>query len=85
MAMRAIELVGRVDEHHQLRIELPHDIPPGTFTVLVQIEEGEEDNWGSMTLRRWAAELGDPREDIYTLEDGEPIIPSTPNRPVSDK
>ena len=83
--MKTIKIVGRVDEHHELRIELPHDIPPGTFTVVVQIEEDEEDNWGTMTLRRRAEELDNPREDIYTLEDGEPFIPSLPNRPASDK
>ena len=29
--------------------------------------------WAAFIAREWQEELADPREDIYTLEDGEPI------------
>jgi hypothetical protein len=32
----------------------------------------EENDWGSAMPARWAEELDDPREDIYTAEDGTP-------------
>jgi hypothetical protein len=33
-------------------------------------EEG--DDWFPSVARVWAADCSDPREDIYTLEDGKP-------------
>jgi hypothetical protein len=44
--------------------------------VLVLVPEAEEDEaglWMQGVAREWAAELADEREDIYTLEDGEPV------------
>jgi hypothetical protein len=32
----------------------------------------DDEHWGRGLLARWAAELDDPREDIYTAEDGRP-------------
>jgi hypothetical protein len=32
----------------------------------------EEDDWFASVARIWAADCSDPREDIYTLEDGQP-------------
>ncbi len=34
----------------------------------------EEEVWGRSILARWAIELNDPREDIYTIEDGIPYL-----------
>jgi len=70
--MRTIELTGYVDENHQLRAEVPLDISPGPVKVIVEVEEEDPAEWGRAVLRRWAEESDDPREDIYTLEDGEP-------------
>lgn len=70
--MRTIELVGQVDEQHQLHIEVPPDIPPGPVKVLVEVEEEDATDWGRAVLQRWAEESDDPREDIYTLDDGVP-------------
>ena len=41
-------------------------LPPGD-------EDEAGDAWTSGIAREWAAELGDPREDLYTIADGEPI------------
>jgi hypothetical protein len=35
-------------------------------------EEEEEAAWAKAIGQAWAADWSDPREDIYTLEDGEP-------------
>ena len=81
--MKALELVAHVDDQHRLRLELPADIPQGPVRVLVLLpdvpQEGEEAEgeveaiWMQAIAREWHAELSDPREDIYTLEDGEPL------------
>ena len=80
--MRALEFVAEVDDQHRLHLELP-DTPQGPVRVLVLLPdipqeapeaEGEADAvWMRALAHEWREELLDPREDIYTLEDGEPI------------
>jgi hypothetical protein len=70
--MKTIEVVGHVDAQHRLSAEVPPDIPPGPVKVHVQVEEEDPAEWGRAVLARWAEESDDPREDIYTLEDGVP-------------
>jgi len=70
--MKAIELVGYVDDNHQLRAEVPHEIAPGPVKVIVEVDEEDPAAWGQSAITLWAAEWSDPREDIYSLEDGEP-------------
>jgi hypothetical protein len=74
--MRALEFVAGVDEQRRLQVTLPEILLPPTVRVIVLVPEpGEEDAgiaWAQGIAREWAAELADPREDIYTLEDGEP-------------
>jgi hypothetical protein len=70
--MRPIELIGYVDENHQLRVEVPPEIAPGPVKVIVAVEEEDPAEWGRAVLARWAEETNDPRDDIYTLEDGVP-------------
>lgn len=41
--------------------------------VLIPEEDDAGGGWMQGIAREWAAELRDPREDIYTLEDGKPI------------
>lgn len=74
--MRTIEIVGHVDEHHQLRVELPSDVPPGPVSVVLELadEPGEAGSWSRAVIQLWARDWSDPREDIYTLEDGEPYL-----------
>jgi len=70
--MRAIELTGYVDENHQLCVDIPADVAPGPVKVILEVEEEDPAAWGRAVLQRWAEESEDPREDIYSLEDGVP-------------
>lgn len=72
--MKAIELVADVDEQHRLHARVPTEIPAGQARVIVLLP-GEDDAgglWADGVASEWAAELSDSREDIYTLEDGQP-------------
>jgi hypothetical protein len=73
--MNAIELIGHIDEQNRLHVELPGNIPPGPVKVIIEpVNEDDEDaNWQAFISHSWAQDWSDPREDIYTLEDGEPI------------
>lgn len=73
--MKAIEVIGQVDEKHRLQAEVPETIPPGPVRIIVLLPEEDEAGaaWMQGIAREWAAELSDPREDIYTLEDGTPV------------
>ena len=72
--MKPVELIGYVDEKHRLHVELPPDVQPGPvkLTVRPATEEGEESDWGALINLSWVKDWRDPREDIYTLEDGKP-------------
>jgi len=72
--MKAIELIGHVDEQHRLHVELPAELPPGPVKVFLSpaTEEDAEGDWRALINHVWARDWSDPREDIYTLEDGEP-------------
>ena len=41
--------------------------------VLIPEEDEVGTAWMQGIAREWAAEVSDPREDIYTLEDGKPV------------
>ena len=58
--MKALELIGEVDETHWLQVQVPEEDDAGG-------------GWMPSIAREWATELRDPREDIYTLEDGKPV------------
>jgi hypothetical protein len=72
--MEPIELIGHVDEQHRLHVELPAELPPGPVKLLLSPATAEEadDDWRALINQAWARDWSDPREDIYTLEDGEP-------------
>jgi hypothetical protein len=72
--MKAVELVGRVDNQHRLQAQVPESLPPGPVRIIVLIPEEDEAGaaWMQGIAREWATELSDSREDIYTLEDGKP-------------
>jgi hypothetical protein len=72
--MFAIEIIGHVDEQHQLHVELPLELKPGPVKVTVEpvTEEDEDANWRALINQSWAKDWRDPHEDIYTLEDGKP-------------
>jgi hypothetical protein len=74
--MKTIKWIGHVDEPHRLHAAVPDTLPPGPVQLLVVVpgeEDQDSDAWMRLIAREWAAELSDPREDIYTLEDGEPL------------
>jgi hypothetical protein len=72
--MKTIELIGHIDEQHDLHVELPVNVQPGPVKITVQATtvEDEEVDWRALISQSWAEDWSDPREDIYTLEDGEP-------------
>jgi len=75
--MKTIKVLGRVDEQHRLFAEVPATVPPGPIEVTLVLPYTDEDEagraWMEGIAREWADELSDPREDMYTLEDGEPV------------
>ncbi len=76
--MKAIEMTGIVDEHHQLQLD---GLLPVSGPVRVRIlvlyplsDELDETEWLRAAVRNPAfAFLGDSEEDIYSLADGEPF------------
>jgi hypothetical protein len=73
--MNAIELFGNVDENRRLSAEVPASIRPGPvrlFVLPLTREDEEADAWTAGIAQEWADELSDPRQDIYSLADGEP-------------
>jgi hypothetical protein len=78
--MKAIELVGDIDERHKLRAEVPEYLPPGPVRLIVLLPDqdatGEDvagTRWAAGLAHEWSAELRDSRQDIYTLDDGQPV------------
>ena len=73
--MKAIELVGTIDEQHRLRALAPEQLPAGPvrLIVLLPYEDDGGPDWAGGTANEWADELRDSRQDIYTLEDGQPV------------
>jgi hypothetical protein len=80
--MKTIELHGQVDGQHRLSAQVPNDIPPGPvkFALVVPSNDDEisnenetEKKWMAGISREWAQDLADPTQDIYTLNDGEPV------------
>jgi hypothetical protein len=75
LPMKAIELVGDINDQHQLRADVPKELPMGQVRLIVLLPEEDEVGgaWARGVAKEWSAELSDPREDIYTLEDGQPL------------
>ena len=74
-AMKAIELIGDIDDQHQLRADVPKQLPTGQVRLIVLLPDEDEVGgaWMQGVAKEWSAELADSREDIYTLEDGSPL------------
>lgn len=75
--MRTIKVIGLIDERHRLVAQVPEGIPPGPVEVSLSIpaargEVEDAEAWTCGIGVEWADELADPRQDVYTLEDGEP-------------
>lgn len=79
--MSTIKVIGRIDDEHRLTAKVPSTLSPGQVEVLVLVPSLAEDEapdscpgaWVLGIAREWEAELSDPREDIYSLADGEPL------------
>jgi hypothetical protein len=74
--MNIVTIPGHVSDDRHLSAQVPDSIPPGPVTIVVipvrEADEAEE-AWMAGIAREWADELADPRQDIYTLDDGEPV------------
>ena len=73
--MKAIEISGEIDDQHRLRAEVPKEFPTGSVRVIVLTPEEDEAGlaWARGVSSEWLEELSDPRQDIYTLDDGQPV------------
>ena len=72
--MSRIEIIGTVDDQHRLSVVVTEQIKAGPVKVILEVaDEDEEENiWRQGVAAIWARDY-DPREDIYTLQDGDPI------------
>ena len=73
-SMKAIELIGDIDEQHRLRASVPAELPAGPVRLIVLLSEEDESGgvWAHGVAREWSDELGDSHQDLYTLADGKP-------------
>ena len=73
--MKALELIGDIDERHRLLATVPRDLPPGPVRLIVLLPEEDQTgtHWSLGIAREWSAELADNSQDIYTLDDGLPV------------
>jgi hypothetical protein len=73
--MKAIELIGDIDSQHCLRADVPEGLPVGQVRLIVLLPEEENAGsaWTDGIANEWSAEISDTRQDIYTLEDGQPV------------
>jgi hypothetical protein len=72
--MKTIELIGDIDEQHRLHAQVPKELPIGQIRLILLPGEDEAGGiWAHGIAAEWSAELEDPREDIYTLDDGQPV------------
>lgn len=72
--MRALEVTAEIDSQHRLKGAVPPELRPGRVRVIILFPEEDDagEAWERGIAQEWAAELGDAREDLYTLDDGEP-------------
>ena len=73
--MKAIELIGDVDAEHRLHAQVPEDLPAGPVRLLVLVPEQDQadETWMRGVASEWSEDLSDPRQDLYTLEDGQSL------------
>lgn len=73
--MKAFELIGDIDDQHRLRAQVPEELPAGPVRLIVLLPDEDDAGlaWANGIAKQWADELQDSRQDIYTLEDGQPV------------
>ena len=80
--MKAIELIGDIDEQHRLRASVPEELSAGPVRLIVFLSEEDEAGtvWAHGLAPEWVDELRDSRQDLYTLADGQLIDAATSAR-----
>ena len=73
--MKAIELVGDIDKDHRLQAQVPADLPSGPVRLIVLLPDEDDAGtaWSQGIAKEWSEELKDARQEIYSLEDGQPV------------
>ncbi len=71
--MEKIELAGTIDPARGLSVDLPPNVKPGPVKVTVEWIDEDDQAWSKWVSDIWSSDWSDPREDIYSLEDGKPI------------
>jgi hypothetical protein len=73
--MKAIELMGDIDEQHRLRAQVPAEVPAGPVRLIVLLPDEDDAGlaWAQGVNTEWLDELRDARQDVYTLEDGQAV------------
>jgi hypothetical protein len=72
----SITITGQVSDQHLLSAQVPDSVPPGPVTIVIlpaSAHEDVEQRWMAGVAREWADELNDAQQDIYTLNDGDPV------------
>lgn len=83
--VKTIRVIANVDERHRLSAEVPASVPPGPVEVMLMFPSSDEDEAGSAWMEgiahEWAEDLGDSRQDIYSMEDENPrgLPPCSPS------
>lgn len=74
-SVKTIELVGEIDDQHQLHARVPAGFPAGSVRIVVMAAEEDEAGlaWASGLRSEWSEELSDSTQDIYTLAGGRPV------------
>ena len=74
--MGTLKITGHVNKQHELSAQVPDSVPPGPVTILVvpsSPQDDTDDSWMAGVAHEWSDELSDTRQDIYTLDDGDPV------------
>jgi hypothetical protein len=73
--MKAIELVGDIDDQHNLHAQVPEGLSAGPVRLIVLLPDEDDAGiaWARGVAREWTTELSDSKQDIYTLDDGQPV------------
>lgn len=63
------------DDDHRLHADVPKEVPAGQVRRIVLLPGKDEAGglWERGIAAEWSPELQDAREDIYTLDDGQPV------------
>lgn len=74
--MTTIRITGQIDSAHRLTAKVPDGVPAGPVEVVLMLPPGEpeadDEAWLAGVAREWRDELGDVRQDIYSITDGRP-------------